>query len=48
VFKNEHVSNGQRMFHGVPRVNILMAKTLTIEIDPMNLEFRKHKNIFFK
>jgi hypothetical protein len=33
--KNEHMSNGQWMFHGVPRVIILMAKNLIIEINPM-------------
>jgi hypothetical protein len=32
------------MFHGVPRVIILVAKTLTIEINPMIFEFEKHKN----
>jgi len=32
----EHVSNGQWMFHGMPCVIILMAKTLMIEINPMN------------
>jgi hypothetical protein len=37
--KNEHVSNGQLTFHGVPRVIILVAKTLMIEINPMNFEF---------
>jgi len=30
------MSNGQWMFHGVPRVGILVAKTLMIEINPMN------------
>ncbi len=33
--ENEHVSNGQWTFHGVPHVIILMAKTLMIEINPM-------------
>jgi hypothetical protein len=33
---NEHVSNGQWTFHGVPRVIIIMVKTLMIEINPMN------------
>jgi len=28
----EHVSNGQWTFHGVPRVIILVVKTLMIEI----------------
>jgi hypothetical protein len=43
MFKNEHVLNGQWMFHGVPRVIILMEKTLTIEVNPMNFLFN-----FFK
>jgi hypothetical protein len=30
------MSNGQSMFHGVPHVIILVAKTLMIEINPMN------------
>jgi hypothetical protein len=34
------------MFHGVPHVIILMAKNLTIKINPMNSYFRKHKNNF--
>jgi hypothetical protein len=29
--KNEHVSNGQWTFHGVPHVMILVEKTLMIE-----------------
>jgi hypothetical protein len=32
------------MFHGVQRVIIVVAKTLTIEINPMNFELKKHKN----
>jgi hypothetical protein len=34
--KNEHVSNGQWTFHDVSRVNIIVAETLMIEINPMN------------
>jgi hypothetical protein len=34
--KDGHVSNVQWMFHVVPRVIILMVKTLMIEINPMN------------
>jgi hypothetical protein len=40
----EHVSNSQWTFHGVPRVIILMAKTLMIEINPMNFLFWKNNN----
>jgi hypothetical protein len=36
MFKMD-MSNGQWTFHGVPCVIMLMAKTLTIEINPMNL-----------
>jgi hypothetical protein len=34
------------MFHGVPRVIIIMAKNLMIEINPINFEFKKQKNNF--
>ncbi len=34
--RNEHVSNGQWTFHGVPCIIILVVKTLMIEINPMN------------
>jgi hypothetical protein len=33
------------MFHGVPRVIILVSKNLMIEINPMNFEFWKQKKI---
>jgi hypothetical protein len=34
------------MFHGVPHVIILVAKVLTIEINPMNFLIKKQKNNF--
>ncbi len=42
--KDGHVSNGQWMFHVVPRVIILMVKNLTIEINPMNFLILKTQN----
>jgi len=41
----EHVSNGQWTFHVVPRVIILVAKTLMIKINPMNFLFWKQKKL---
>jgi hypothetical protein len=32
------------MFRDAPRAIILVAKILTIEINPMNFLFKKHKN----
>jgi hypothetical protein len=43
--KNEHMSNGQWMFHGVPRVIILVVDTLMIKINPMNFYFENTKII---
>jgi hypothetical protein len=45
VLKIGHVSSGSWTFHGVSRVIILMAKTLMIEINPINFLFWKQKII---
>jgi hypothetical protein len=39
VFKNEHVSNGEWTFYGVPHVIIQAIKTLMVEINLMNFLF---------